>query len=72
MRELVVFLDENHHNNRKLLEVLRENAVHVERYGTYFPPQRPDTEWMAFLAGRGWAVVTTDKRIATAPWSAQQ
>jgi hypothetical protein len=66
-RDLEIFLDENHHNNKKLLDALRQNGVIIHRYGDYFQPQRPDTEWMAFLAERGWAVLTTDKRIRYRP-----
>lgn len=66
-RDLKIFLDENHHNNRRLIDFLRENAVVVHRYGDYFEPQKPDTEWLRYLEQKGWAVLTTDKRIRYRP-----
>jgi hypothetical protein len=65
--DLEIFLDENHHNNKKLLDFLSARAVTVHRYGDYFAPQVPDTEWMALVGQHGWTVITTDKRIRYRP-----
>jgi hypothetical protein len=66
-RDLEIFLDENHHNNKKLLEALRHSGVTVHRYGDHFAPQKPDVDWIEFLGERGWTVLTTDKRIRYRP-----
>jgi hypothetical protein len=67
LHDLEIFLDENHHNNKKLLSALHTAAITVHRYGDYFAPQVPDTEWMALAGQHGWTVITTDKRIRYRP-----
>jgi hypothetical protein len=59
----VVFLDENHCNNRKLLAVLRDAAVRVERHLEHFAAGTPDEIWLPSVGKNGWALLTTDARI---------
>ena len=61
--DFVIFLDENHCNNRKVLAALETARVRVERHSTHFPPATPDAEWLPYVGQKGWVLVTTDKRI---------
>lgn len=60
---LVIFLDENHCNNGKILAVLANAAVQVERHLDHFPRGTPDEDWLPLVGVNGWALLTTDKRI---------
>jgi hypothetical protein len=60
---LVIFLDENHCNNKKILAVLANAAVRVERHLDHFARGTPDEEWLPIVGSNGWALLTTDKRI---------
>jgi hypothetical protein len=59
----VIFLDENHCNNRRLLAVLKEAAVRVERHLEHLPAGTPDEVWLPSVGKNGWALLTTDSRI---------
>lgn len=61
--DFVVYLDENLHNCKPILEALTENGVKHERHGQYFDPGTEDTEWLPFVGEKGWLLLTKDKRI---------
>jgi hypothetical protein len=60
---LVLFLDENHCRNRHMVEAIEAFGAVCEKHLDYFSPGTADTEWLPFVAIRGWALVTTDARI---------
>jgi len=60
---LSICLDENHCNNKRLIAVLEDAGIRVERHLKYFPRGTPDEEWLPFVGEKGWALLTTDKRI---------
>ncbi|MDR3738707.1 MAG: hypothetical protein P4L40_06765 [Terracidiphilus sp.] len=60
---LVIYLDENHCNNRHILAVFETASVQVERHLKHFAAGTPDEEWLPFVGTNGWALLTTDKRI---------
>jgi hypothetical protein len=59
----VVFLDENHCRNPHLLTALRDAGVAFERHLDHFVAGIEDTVWLPEIGRRGWALLTTDKRI---------
>jgi hypothetical protein len=59
----VIFLDENHCNNRRLLAVLKDAGVTVERHLEHFAAGTPDEVWLPSVGKNGWALLTTDARI---------
>jgi len=61
--ELILFLDENHHNNKHLLSLLSARGVRHERHRDHFTPGLADIEWLPEIGRRKWALLTTDKRI---------
>ncbi len=61
--ELVIFLDENHCNNRRVLDRLAQEGVRVERHSEHFAPGTADTDWLPVIGQEGWVVITSDKRI---------
>ena len=63
--EFCLFIDENHCNNPHVRRVLAEGSVRFESYLDHFEPGVPDTEWLPVVGQRGWALLTTDKRIRT-------
>jgi hypothetical protein len=60
---LVIFLDENHCNNKKILAVFATAGTRVERHLDHFARGTPDEEWLPLVGTNGWALLTTDKRI---------
>lgn len=60
---LVLFLDENHCRNRHIIEAIEAFGAVREKHLDHFEPGTTDTEWLPFVAIRGWALVTTDARI---------
>ncbi len=66
-REFTIFLDENQHNNQRILSLLVELEIRVERHGAHFPAGTPDAEWLPLLQDRGWCLLTTDQRIRFRP-----
>jgi len=60
---VIVYLDENHCNNRKILSVLEKASIRVERHLTHFQRGTPDEVWLPFVGENGWILLTTDKRI---------
>jgi hypothetical protein len=61
--DFVLYLDENLHNCKPILDTLAEQGVKHERHGQYFNPGTEDTEWLPFIGKRGWVLLTKDKRI---------
>ncbi|MGC8550466.1 MAG: hypothetical protein ACP5M4_12270 [Acidobacteriaceae bacterium] len=61
--DFVLFIDENHCNNRRVLSVLQERGVAYERYLDHFQRGMADSEWLPIIGQRGWALLTTDRRI---------
>ncbi len=59
----VVFLDENHCRNPHLLAALHDAGVACERHLDHFPAGAEDVVWLPEIGRRGWALLTTDKRI---------
>jgi hypothetical protein len=59
----IVFLDENHCNNQKLLDVLKKAGVPGERHLAHFARATPDEDWLPFVGKNGWALLTSDARI---------
>ena len=60
---LVIYLDENHCNNKKILSVLQGAGIPVERHLDHFLRGTPDEEWLPLVGSQGWVLLTTDKRI---------
>src|SRR5438270_12085405 len=60
---LIIFLDENHCNNKNILRVLADAGVSVERHLDHFQSGTPDEEWLPIVGRNGWALVTTNARI---------
>jgi hypothetical protein len=60
---LVIYLDENHCNNRHILAVLRTAEIAVERHLDHFSRGTPDEDWLPLVGKNGWILLTTDKRI---------
>lgn len=65
--EFILFLDENHHNNQRVLNLFLEAGVRVERFGAHFAPGTADADWLPLLQDRGWCLLTTDGRIRFRP-----
>jgi hypothetical protein len=61
--EFVLYLDENLHNCKPILDALALHNVRHERHGTYFAAGTEDTAWLPFVGERGWLLLTKDKRI---------
>ena len=61
--ELVIFLDENHCNNKAILEALATAGVAVERHCNHFPSGTEDVVWLPEVGRRRWIAVTTDDHI---------
>jgi PIN domain-containing protein len=61
--DFVIYLDENLHNCKPILEVLVRNGVKHERHGQHFAPGTEDTIWLPLVGKNGWALLTKDKRI---------
>ena len=59
----VIFLDENLHNCKPILDALAQLAVPCERHGAYFPPGAEDAVWLPFVGEKGWILLTKDKRM---------
>jgi hypothetical protein len=59
----VIFLDENHCNNPKILDVLNVAGIPVERHLSHFQRGTPDEIWLPFVGENGWALLTSDARI---------
>lgn len=62
--ELALYLDENLHNCRPILDALAQAGIHYERHGDHFPePGIEDAVWLPYIGARGWILVTKDKGI---------
>ncbi len=59
----VLFLDENHHRNRHLLQALATAGVECEKHLDHFATGTEDTAWLPAVAAKGWCLLTTDARI---------
>ena len=51
----------------RLDDALREAGIPFVAHSNHFAPDTPDTEWIAEVGRRGWAVVTRDKNIRRRP-----
>ena len=60
---LAIYLDENHCNNKRILSVLEEAGVQVERHLDHFARGTPDEDWLPFVGNNGWILLTSDGRI---------
>ena len=63
--DFVLFLDENVHNCKAILQVLDEAGVHYERHRDHFAPGTSDENWLTKVGEKHWALLTTDLRIRT-------
>jgi hypothetical protein len=63
LADLVLFLDENHCRNRRLIAVLEAASVQYVSHLDRFAPGTPDTEWLPEIARAGWCLLTSDVRI---------
>jgi hypothetical protein len=50
-----------------LPRTLRQLGVEAEAHADHFADGTPDEDWLAEAAARGWAVVTGERRVASAP-----
>lgn len=56
-----VYLDENLCNCRAILDVLTEHGIQVHSHLEFFQRGTPDDEWLSFVGGNRWALLTTDR-----------
>jgi PIN like domain len=61
--DFVLYLDENLHNCKPILDALAERGIRHERHGNHFPPGTEDTVWLPAVGKNGWLLLTKDKRI---------
>ncbi len=61
--DLVIYLDENHCNNKCILSVLNQAGIQVKRHLDYFARGTPDEEWLPKVGMEAWVLLTTDVRI---------
>ena len=61
--DFVLYLDENLHNCKPILDALVQHGIRYERHGTHFSPGTEDTIWLPFVGAHGWVLLTKDKRI---------
>lgn len=59
---LVLFVDEAL-DSLTVVDALRAAGATVERLNDHFAKGTPDETWLAYAGGRGWVVLTRDKRI---------
>jgi hypothetical protein len=71
LESLVFFLDRSV-GKRRVAESLRARGALVELHDDHFAKDVPDSEWIAEVIRRGWIIVTKDKWIRLAHWSAQR
>lgn len=62
---LVLFLDENHHRNRHVIEAIEERGITCEKHHNHFAQGTEDTTWLPIIGQYGWCLLTTDARIRT-------
>lgn len=60
------FLDENLHGNI-FADILKAANIPVELCKTHFPQGTDDTDWIPWVAQRGWVAVTGDKKTRFRP-----
>lgn len=51
----------------KFPDILSNGGLVVERHVDHFPPDCPDSKWLASVSAKGWVAVTHDKRIRYKP-----
>jgi len=61
--DFVLYLDENLHNCRPILDALTKHGVKHERHVQHFSAGAEDTTWLPFVGEKGWLLITKDKRI---------
>ena len=60
--DFIIFLDENLHRCKPIVDALAESGVTCERHESHFSVGESDDVWLEFVSERGWAVLTKDKR----------
>jgi hypothetical protein len=60
--DFILYLDENLDNCKPIMEALADSNVRFECHHNYFKRGTADDEWLPFVAGRSWVVLTKDKR----------
>jgi hypothetical protein len=61
--EYTLFLDENLHNCRAILDALEQAGIPYKRHGEDFKPGTRDTDWLPVVGASRWLLVTVDKNI---------
>jgi hypothetical protein len=61
--DFVLYLDENLHNCKPILDALVQHGIRHERHGNHFLPGTEDTVWLPAVGKNGWLLLTKDKRI---------
>jgi hypothetical protein len=62
LEDFILYLDENLDNCQPILDALTASRVAFRRHRDFFPRGTLDETWLAFVAERGWVVLTKDKR----------
>ena len=63
LEDFTLYLDENLCNSRAILDTLARLGVRFQRHLDHFPRGTPDKTWLPLVGSKGWALLTTDKRI---------
>ena len=61
--QLVIFLDENHCRNQKLIAALEARSIACEKHLDHFPAGTEDVVWLPEIGRRSWCLLTSDARI---------
>jgi hypothetical protein len=69
MDETVVLFVDRSAGSRTVPGALRDAGYCVELHDDHFPVETPDHVWISEVGGRGWYVVTLDRRIFYSPIS---
>jgi hypothetical protein len=69
-KDFVLYLDENLHNGKPILDALTKHGVKHERYGQHFSPGAEDTTWLPLVGEKGW--LRKIRRSDTTNWRKQQ
>ena len=61
--DFVLYLDENLHNCKPILDALIQHGVKHERHGSISLPEQRTSRGCPFVGQNGWLLITKDKRI---------
>lgn len=64
--EITFFIDRSL-GRKAVPNALEKAGATVEKLDDHFPPDTPDTEWLAEASKRNWVVLTRDRKIASRP-----